>query len=64
MKNTKVKQETLIKRWYKLAEPSKNLWLWQIFLYVVFAGIYASMTIFAAKTIDCLYNSDWKGAWS
>lgn len=58
----KNKQENLFKRWYKLCEPDKKVWFFQIFFYVLYAGLYASMTIFAAKTINCLYNSDWKGA--
>ena len=61
-KTKKDKQENLFKRWYKLCEPNKKVWFFQMFFYVLYAGIYASMTIFAAKTINCLYNSDWKGA--
>lgn len=64
MEKTKIKQPNLFKRWYNLAEPNKHLWFWQVFLYIIFAGIYASMTIFAAKTIDSLYNHDWKMAFT
>ncbi len=34
----------------------------QIFLYVLYAIIYSLMAIFAAKTINCLVEKDWKGA--
>ena len=64
MKKTKVKQEDLFKRWYRLCEPNKWMWFWQTFLYVVYAAIFALMTIIAAKTINCLYNGDWQGAFT
>ncbi len=63
MKQTQEKQENLFKRWYKLCEPNKSVWFWQTFFYVLYAVIYALMTVFAAKTIDCLYNGDWQGAY-
>ncbi len=62
MKKTKTKQENLFKRWYRLCEPNKNLWFWQVFFYVLYAAIYAVMTIIAAKTINCLYHARWKEA--
>ena len=59
---TKPKQENVIKRWYKLCEPNKRDWALQIITYVLYAIINALMAIFAAKTINCLYNHDWSGA--
>lgn len=56
------KQDNIIKRWYKLCQPNKRDWFLQIFTYAGYAVFYALMAIFAAKTINCLYNSDWKGA--
>lgn len=58
----KVKKENIIKRWYKLCEPNKKYMTLQILSYAIHAIIYALMTVFAAKTIDCLYNGDWKNA--
>lgn len=60
----KQKQENLFKRWYKLSEPNKSVWFWQTFFYIAYAVIYALMTIVAAKTINCLYNADWIGAFT
>ena len=56
------KQDNVVKRWYKLCEPNKKDWALQIITYVLYATINALMAIFAAKTINCLYNSDWSGA--
>ncbi len=56
------KNENIIKRWYKLCQPNKTAWTLQILCYIIYAVIYASMTIFAAKTINCLYNANWQGA--
>lgn len=59
MKNTK---DNIIKRWYKLCEPDKKVWFWQIFYFVIYAIFLTILTIFAAKTINCMYKQDWKGA--
>lgn len=59
MKNQK---DNIIKRWYRLAEPNKKIWFWQIFYFVVYAVLLSVFTIFAAKTINCMYAKDWKGA--
>lgn len=64
-KKVKVKKEkkpNLLTRWYKLVNPHKGYWFLQTFFYVCYAAIYAVMTIIAAKTINCLYNADWHGA--
>lgn len=65
MKNkdtTKVKQENILKRWYKLCEPSKKLWFFQVTFYIIYAVIYTLMAVFAAKTINCLVEHDYRGA--
>lgn len=59
MKNQK---DNIIRRWYRLAEPNKRIWFWQIFYFVVYAVLLTVFTIFAAKTINCMYAKDWKGA--
>lgn len=59
MKNQK---DNIIKRWYRLAEPNKRIWFWQIFYYVVYTVLLTVFTIFAAKTINCMYAKDWKGS--
>ncbi len=56
------KQENILKRWYKLCQPNKFDWAMQIITYSLYAIINALMAIFAAKTINCLYNSDFSGA--
>lgn len=60
-KNNK-KQDNIIKRWYKLCQPNKKDWALQIITYSLYAIINALMAIFAAKTINCLYNGNWDGA--
>lgn len=59
MKN---KSENILKRWYKLAQPHKGYWFWQIFFYCCFAIFLTVLTIFAARTINCMYAGDWTGA--
>ena len=56
------KRPNLFKRWYALAQPNKTVWFWQITLLLIFAVIESLMTIFAAKTINCLYSADYSGA--
>lgn len=59
MENNK---DNILKRWYRLAEPNKRIWFWQIFYYVVYSLFLTVFTIFAAKTINCMYAKDWKGS--
>lgn len=59
MKN---KSENIIKRWYKLAQPHKGYWFLQIFFYCCYAVFLTVLTIFAARTINCMYAGDWTGA--
>lgn len=59
MKN---KSENIIKRWHKLAQPHKGYWFWQIFFYCAYAIFLTTLTIFAARTINCMYAGDWTGA--
>lgn len=56
------KKENVIKRWLKLANPNKKIWFWQIFYYVLYAVLLTVLTVFAAKTINCMYQKNWKGA--
>lgn len=57
-----IKRPNLFKRWYALSEPNKIVWFWQITLLLIFAVIESLMTIFAAKTINCLYTANYSGA--
>ena len=61
MKN-KNKKPNIISRWYKLAEPSKSLWFWQTITYILYVIFYTIITIFAARTINCMYEGNWKWA--
>ena len=62
MKTKREKKDNILKRWAVLCQPDKKLWFFQTLTYIIYAALYASMTIFAAKLIDCLYNQDWTGA--
>ena len=62
MQKSNQKQENILKKWYRLCEPNKKFMTLQILSYAIHAILYALMTVFAAKTIDCLYNGDWKNA--
>jgi ABC-type bacteriocin/lantibiotic exporter with double-glycine peptidase domain len=59
----KENKNNLFKRWWILCEPNKSVWFWQIFFCVLYAALYACMTIFAAKLINCLYNGEWNKAY-
>lgn len=62
MAKTREKKENILKTWYKLTEPNKFYWAMQIILYVVYTVFLTIITIFAAKTINCLYEQNWEGA--
>ena len=61
MKKEKTKRN-LFKIWYKTAEPNKLYWTIQIVSYLIYVVFYTIITIFAAKTIDSLYNAEWESA--
>jgi len=56
MKNQK---GNIIQRWYKLAKPHKGLWFGQFITYTIYTVLLFLLTIFAARTIDCMYNAEW-----
>lgn len=58
----KEKKENIIKTWFKLAEPNKFYFAMQILFYIVYTVFLTIITIFAAKTINCLYEQNWEGA--
>lgn len=58
----KQKKGNIISRWYKLCQPSKGLWFGQIITYTIYTVFLTLITIYAARTIDCMYNGDWHGA--
>lgn len=60
----KNKKDNILKRWYKLCEPHKGYWATMIITYMLYAGFLAVVTIFAAKTINCMYEKDWTGAFT
>ncbi len=57
-------KENIFKRWWKLAQPSKKYLFGQTFFFVVYAVLLCMITIFTAKTINCMYEGDWKGAFT
>ncbi len=56
MKN---KKDNILKRWYKLVQPHKGYWVGQIVCYIIYTVLLFLLTIFAAKTIDSMYNQEW-----
>lgn len=57
MKNKQ--SENILKRWYKLARPNKRAWAGQIITYIIYTTCLFLFTIFAAKTINNMYNKNW-----
>lgn len=58
----KQRDENILKRWYKLTEPHKGFWFGQIFFYTVYTVMLFLITIFAAKTINSMYQGEWQKA--
>jgi len=56
------KKDNIIKRWYKLTNPHKGYFFGQIIFYVGYTIFLTIITIFAAKTINCMYAKNWSGA--
>ena len=52
----------LIRRWYRTAQPNKWIWSVQILSYIVYVIFLTIITIFAARTINSLYQGDWQAA--
>ena len=52
-------KENIIKRWYKLCEPHTGYWFGQIISYTFYTVFLSIITIFAAKTINCMYTGNW-----
>lgn len=57
-----IRKDNIIKRWYKLTQPHKGYLLGQVFFFSVHTIFYAIITIFAARTINCMYSQNWNGA--
>ena len=54
--------DNILKKWFKLAEPNKKYFTAQIVFYCIYAIFLISLTVFAAQTINCMYEGNWK--WS
>lgn len=61
-KGQKKHKDNIFKRWWRLTEPNKKFLGGQIFFYCGYAVFLSLITIFAAKTINCMYAGDWTGA--
>lgn len=59
---TNKRKDNILKRWWNLCEPHKGIFLGQILTYVGYTIFLSLITIFAAKTINCMYESNWRGA--
>lgn len=55
-------KENIFKRWWKLASPNKFYMFGQTLFFVIYAILLCVITIFAARTINCMYEGDWQGA--
>jgi len=58
------KKDNIFKRWYRLCEPNKKYWFFQIFWYIIHVIFLTIITIFAAKTINCMYAKNWTGSFT
>ena len=56
------KKDNIIKRWYKLTEPNKGYFAGQVIFYIGYTLFLSIITIFAAKTINCMYAKNWSMA--
>ena len=61
-KNLEKKKPNIFVRWWRLSEPHKGYLAGQIFFQGVYAVFVSVLTIFAARTINCMYAGDWNGA--
>ena len=59
-----IRKDNIIKRWWKLASPNKGYLAGQIITFSIYAIFLGIITIFAARTINCMYARDWKGAYT
>ena len=55
-------KENIFKRWYKLAQPHKGYFAAEIIFSILYYLFLSVITIFAAKTINCMYEGNWTGA--
>lgn len=56
------KKKNIFVRWYKLTNPHKGYWAGQIISYMTYAVFLTVLAIFAARTINCMYEKDWLNA--
>jgi len=52
-------QDNIFKRWWKLTEPSKKFLAGQVIFYSIYTVFLSLITIFAAKTINSMYENKW-----
>ncbi len=60
----KNKKDNIIKRWNLLVSPHKGYFVGQIFFYCVYTVFLSVITIFAARTINYMYQQNWKMAFT
>ena len=56
-------KKNIFSRWATLANPHKGLFAGQIIFYSLYTILFTLITVFAARTINCIYNKDWSGAY-
>ena len=62
MRKTNEKSENIFKRWWKLTNPHKGYFAGQTFFFIGYTIFLSLITIFAARTINCMYAKNWSGA--
>ena len=63
MKSKFEKQDNIMVRWWKLCNPHKGALAGQIIFYSGYTLMLSVITIFAARTINCMYHGEWSRAY-
>ena len=64
MKKEKVIKDNIFRRWYILSNPHWGYFFGEALFCVVYYIFLSLITIFAAKTINCMYEGNWTGAFT
>ena len=63
MRNEYKQKDNILVRWWKLCNPHKGALIGQIIFYSGYTLMLSVLTIFAARTINCMYNGEWAKAY-
>ena len=62
MKKQQTFKDNIFQRWYRLSNPHWGYFFGEALFCVVYYVLLSVMTIFAAKTINCMYEGNWTGS--